>query len=452
MNFFLENQPYVLVSAAAVGGFLLGLLIQYLIGRGTRIRLESEITIRDAEIKNEEARAAEREAALAGAQDSLAAAFSELAHESLTKNSETFLQLANQKLQVHQEKAKAELGERQKAVETLVQPIREALDKTNQQIHEIEKTRKEAYGGITSQLAAMTLGQDSLRAETSKLVGSLRQPNVRGRWGELTLKRLAELAGLVDRCDFAEQVHVKNIDGDTASRPDMIVHLPENGQLVVDVKTPLDAYLDAVAATDEDIRKTCLEAHARSMGEHVKKLASKAYFEQFERSPEFVILFVPGDQFLSAALDVKPSLLDDALRNKVLLVTPTSLVALLKVVAYGWMQFKLAENAEEIRDLAIELQRRLGTFTGHLAAVGAKLDSSVKSYNSAIASLETRVMPNMRKIKELGADPGKDPAAPQAIDITARELKLIADDLAPEEDEKHLKGDNNTTGPENLPA
>ena len=452
MNFLLENQLYALSGAAAVGGFLLGLLIQYLISRGTRIRLESEIAIRAAEIKNEEARAAEREATMAGAQDSLAAAFSELAHESLTKNSETFLQLAGQKLQVHQEKAKAELGERQKAVETLVQPIREALDKTNQQIHEIEKTRKEAYGGITSQLTAMTLGQDSLRAETSKLVGSLRQPNVRGRWGELTLKRLAELAGMVDRCDFAEQVHVKNNDGDTASRPDMIVHLPENVQLVVDVKTPLDAYLDAVAATDEDVRKTHLEAHARSMGEHVKKLASKAYFDQFERSPEFVILFVPGDQFLSAALDVKPSLLDDALRNKVLLVTPTSLVALLKVVAYGWMQFKLAENAEEIRDLAIELQRRLGTFTGHLAAVGNKLDSSVKSYNSAIASLETRVMPNMRKIKELGADPGKDTTAPQSIDITARELKLIADDLAPEDDDKPLTEDQKIPGPANSPT
>ena len=298
----------------------------------------------------------------------------------------------------------------------------------------------------------MTLGQDSLRAETSKLVGSLRQPNVRGRWGELTLKRLAELAGMVDRCDFAEQVHVKNIDGDTASRPDMIVHLPENGQLVVDVKTPLDSYLDAVAATDEDTRKIHLEAHARAMGEHVKKLASKAYFNQFERSPEFVILFVPGDQFLSAALDVKPSLLDDALRNKVLLVTPTSLVALLKVVAYGWMQFKLAENAEEIRDLAIELQRRLGTFTGHLAAVGAKLDSSVKSYNNAIASLETRVMPNMRRIKELGADPGKDTPAPQTIDITARELKLIADDLAPERDESLLTSDTNTSNPDKLPT
>lgn len=447
-----NSQLYFIVGAAAFGGFLLGLLIQYLIGRGTRIRLESEITIRDAEIKNEEARAAEREAALTSAQDKLATAFSELAHESLAKNSETFLQLAGQKLAVHQEKAKAELGERQLAVETLVKPIREALDKTHQQIHEIEKTRKEAYGSITSQLTAMTQGQDTLRAETSKLVGSLRQPNVRGRWGELTLKRLAELAGMVDRCDFAEQVHVKNNDGDTASRPDMIVHLPENGQLVVDVKTPLDAYLDAVAATEEDARKTCLEAHARSMSEHVRKLASKAYFDQFERSPEFVILFVPGDQFLSAALDVKPDLLDEALRNKVLLVTPTSLVALLKVVAYGWMQFKLAENAEEIRDLAIELQRRLGTFTGHLAAVGTKLDSSVQSYNKAIASLETRVMPNMRKIKELGADHGKDTATAQPIDITTRELKLIADDLAPDSVEENLTDAPNTDDPANLPT
>jgi DNA recombination protein RmuC len=448
----LGNALYIVIGGATFGGFLLGLLIQYLVGRGTRIRLESEIAIRDAEIKNEEAHAAEREAALTGAQDSLAAAFGELAHESLAKNSATFLQLAGQKLEVHQEKAKAELGERQQAVETLIKPIRDALEKTTQQISDIEKTRKEAYGSITSQLAAMTQGQDTLRAETSKLVGSLRQPNVRGRWGELTLKRLAELAGMVDRCDFAEQVHVKNNDGNTASRPDMIVHLPENGQLVVDVKTPLDAYLDAVAATDEDVRKSCLEAHARSMSEHVKKLASKAYFEQFERSPEFVILFVPGDQFLSAALDVKPELLDDALRNKVLLVTPTSLVALLKVVAYGWMQFKLAENAEEIRDLAIELQRRLGTFTGHLAAVGTKLDSSVQSYNKAIASLESRVMPNMRKIKELGADPGKDPSLPQPIDITPRELKLIADDLAPEPDEKPIQDDEPNPDPANLPS
>lgn len=426
--------PIALIAIAALAGLFLGLLIQYLMGRSTRIRLESEIKIRDAQLLTDETRAVEREAAMARAQDSLAAAFSELAHESLAKNSATFLQLAGQKLEVHQEKAKAELGERQKAVETLVQPIKEALEKTSQQINEIEKTRKEAYGSITSQLTAMHTGQESLRSETSKLVSSLRQPNVRGRWGELTLKRLAELAGMVERCDFAEQVHTKNSD-DAAARPDMIVHLPEDGQLVVDVKTPLDAYLDAVAATDEETRKAHLEKHARSMSEHVKKLASKAYFDQFERSPEFVILFVPGDQFLSAALDVKPDLLDDALRNKVLLVTPTSLVALLKVVAYGWMQFKLAENAEEIRDLAVQMHKRLNTFTGHLGAVGMKLEASVKSYNQALASLETRVLPNMRKIKELGADSGKESPAPKSIDISARELKLIADDLKADSDE-----------------
>jgi DNA recombination protein RmuC len=439
----INTLPIIWLAIAGLAGLGLGLLIQYLIGRSTRVRLESEIAIRDAQIQNEEQRATEREAAMNSAQHSLAAAFSELAHESLAKNSATFLQLAGQKLEVHQEKAKAELGERQKAVETLIQPIREALDKTNQQINEIEKTRKEAYGSITSQLTAMHTGQESLRSETSKLVSSLRQPNVRGRWGELTLKRLAELAGMVERCDFAEQVHVKNDSDNSASRPDMVVHLPEDGQLVVDVKTPLDAYLDAVAATDEESRKQYLIKHARSMADHVKKLASKAYFDQFEHSPEFVILFVPGDQFLSAALDVRPDLLDEALRNKVLLVTPTSLVALLKVVAYGWMQFKLAENAEEIRDLAVEMHGRLGKFTGHLAAVGKKLDASVKSYNDAIGSLETRVMPNLRKIKELGADSGKDAEPPQSIDITARELKLIATELSPNGDQSGLPDDTN---------
>jgi DNA recombination protein RmuC len=446
----INTLPIIWLASAGLTGLGLGLLIQYLIGRSTRIQLESEIAIRDAQIQNEEQRAAEREAAMNSAQNSLAAAFSELAHESLAKNSATFLQLAGQKLEVHQEKAKAELGERQKAVETLIQPIREALDKTNQQINEIEKTRKEAYGSITSQLTAMHTGQESLRSETSKLVSSLRQPNVRGRWGELTLKRLAELAGMVERCDFAEQVHVKNDGDNSASRPDMVVHLPEDGQLVVDVKTPLDAYLDAVAATDEESRKLFLVKHARSMADHVKKLASKAYFDQFEHSPEFVILFVPGDQFLSAALDVRPDLLDEALRNKVLLVTPTSLVALLKVVAYGWMQFKLAENAEEIRDLAVEMHGRLGKFIGHLAAVGKKLDASVKSYNDAIGSLETRVMPNVRKIKELGADSGKDADSPQSIDITARELKLIASELTPDNDQSGLPDEINET-PENRP-
>lgn len=446
-----NTLPFIWIAIAALIGLGLGFLIQYLIGRNISARLESELAIKDAQIKNEGARTAEREAAMQAAKESLTASFNEMAGQSLEKNNRVFLQLAEVNFDKHQTQAKAELKERQLAVEHLVKPIKEALEKTTLQINEIEKTRKEAYGSIATQLSAMHTGQENLRMETSKLVSSLRQPNVRGRWGELTLRRLAELAGLVDRCDFAEQVHVKNPDGDSASRPDMIVYLPEEGQLVVDVKTPLDAYLDAVAATDEDTRRQHLERHARSMGEHVKKLASKAYFDQFEHSPEFVILFVPGDQFLSAALDVKPSLLDDALRNKVLLTTPTSLVALLKVVAYGWMQFKLAKNAGEIRDLAVELHGRLGTFTGHLAAVGTRLEASIKSYNSAIASLETRVMPNMRKIKELGADSGKDPLVPQSIDITARELKLIANELTPEHEENGAT-DSSDESPENQPV
>lgn len=438
MNYFTQLDPqmqqYVLYAAAGLAGLLLGVLLQFLISRVARTRLEAEIAIRDERIKNDAERATEREEALTAARESLTAVFGDLARDSLEKNSENFLRLAGQRLDVQQEKAKAELGEREKAVESLIKPIKEALDKTHQQIGEIEKSRHEAYGNLTAQLSAVHSGQESLRSETSKLVSSLRQPNVRGQWGELTLRRLAELAGMVDRCDFAEQVHVKTQDGDPNARPDMVIHLPEDGQLVVDVKTPLQAYLNAVAATDEVTRKAELEAHARSMGDHVKKLASKAYFDQFERSPEFVILFVPGDQFLSAALDVKPSLLDDALRNKVLLVTPTSLVALLKVVAYGWMQFKLTENAEVIRDLAIDMHRRLGVFTGHIEAVGKKLNDSVKSYNSAVASLESRVMPNMRKIRELGADSGKDTPSPQSIDITARELTLVADDLKSADD------------------
>jgi len=444
-------EPYLLFGLTALLGFGAGMLIQYLIDRAMRIRLESERAIRDERIRSEDARAGEREVALASAQQSLANAFRDLAHESLTKNSEQFLRLAGQKFEVHQEKAKAELNERTQAVETLVKPIREALEKTQQQISDIEKTRQEAYGSITQHLQAMTHGQESLRTETSKLVSALRRPQVRGQWGEMTLRRLAELAGMVQHCDFSEQVHTTD-ESNKGYRPDMIIRLPEQGQLVVDVKTPLDAYIDAIEATDEVARKTALQRHTRNLQDRIKELASKAYFEQFERSPEFVILFIPGDQFLTAALDEKPGLLEEALRQKVLLITPTSFVALLKVVAYGWMQLRLAENAEGIRKLAVEMQDRLGTFTGHLAAVGKRLDDSVQSYNKAIASLETRVLPSARKIRELGADGSKELPATQRVDITARELKLNVDDLRPDIDEPADLTNNNSGATPDLPV
>lgn len=436
MEFFTQLEPqvqqYVLYGLFALSGLLIGCGITGLLARTTRTRLEGEIALREAQIHSEAERAEERDKALDATQQALKAVFGDLARESLEKNSENFLRLAGEKFANQQNQAKAELGAREKAVEALVKPLQEALDKTNKQITDLEKTRQEAYGNLTQQLSAVHSGQESLRAETSKLVSSLRQPNVRGQWGELTLRRLAELAGMVDRCDFAEQVHVRTEGSDPNIRPDMVIHLPEEGQLVVDVKTPLEAYLKAVGEEDEDKRKGFLEAHARSMSDHVKTLASKAYFDQFEHSPEFVILFVPGDQFLSAALDVRPALLDEALRSKVLLVTPTSLVALLKVVAYGWMQFKLEKNAEEIRDLAIEMHKRLATFTGHLDNAGKKLSQSVKAYNDAIGSLESRVLPNVRTIESLGANSGKDIPSPSAIDITARELKLVVDELKTE--------------------
>jgi DNA recombination protein RmuC len=440
MNLSPDNSLYLIIGIAVLLGFGAGMLIQFLISRATRIRLESEIALRDERILSEEVRANEREAALTSAQESLAAAFRDLAHESLEKNSENFLRLAGQKLEVHQEKAKAELSERQKAVETLVKPIHDALEKAQLQMGELEKARQNAYGSITQQLQSMTQSQETLRSETSKLVSALRRPQVRGQWGEMTLRRLAELAGMVHHCDFAEQVHTTD-DDNRGYRPDMIIRLPEKGQLVVDVKTPLDAYLDATEATEDAVRKEALKRHAANVSARVKELSSKAYIDQFDKTPEFVILFVPGDQFLTAALDEKPTLLEDALAQKVMLSTPTSLIALLKVIAYGWMQLSLAENAEDIRKLAVEMQDRLGTFTGHLANVGKRLEASVDSYNKAVASLESRVLPTTRKIRELGAETKKEQAAPKAIDITARELRLIADDLKDDADEADKTSD-----------
>jgi DNA recombination protein RmuC len=252
----------------------------------------------------------------------------------------------------------------------------------------------------------MQISQRSLTAETQNLVNALRRPQVRGRWGEMTLRRLVELAGMVEHCDFREQVH-SSVD-DRAIRPDMIVSMPDNRTLVVDVKTPLDAYLEAVEARDDEQRKQSLVRHARNLREHIRALASKSYWEQFTDSPEFVILFIPGDQFLSAALNEDPELIDSALSQQIILATPTSFVALLKAVAYGWRQLALADNAEEIRRLAEDLYGRLNAFVGHLNKLGRQLSSSVESYNRAVGSLERKVLPGARKFTELGIRPKRE--------------------------------------------
>ena len=371
-----------------------------------------------AQIKNQETIQKEREIAFEAANAQLTRAFSDLANQSLRTNSETFLQLAEQNLSKQQQKASSELSEREKAVENLVKPIREALEASQKQIAELEKSRSEAYGGIKNQLEEMQISQKSLRQETKNLVNALRRPEVRGRWGEITLRRLVELAGMVEHCDFQEQVH--SVSDGQIIRPDMIVRLPDRRELVVDVKTPLDAYLEAAEAENDEQRKIGLERHAKNVHAHIRMLASKAYWNQFEESPEFVILFIPGDQFLSAALNEKPDLIEYALSKQIILATPTSLVALLKAVAYGWRQLSLADNAREIRELAEDLYGRLASFVGHMNTMGRQLSRSVENYNKAVGSLERSVLPGARKFVELGVHKKKDIEKLETLDPVPR--------------------------------
>jgi DNA recombination protein RmuC len=391
---------------ALLAGLLVGALISWLVFRSKKRRLLEYIKLLEVSVKDQDTLQQERDSAFEAAQNKLAVEFSEMANQSLKANSETFLRLAEQNLGVQQERAKRELGDREQAVENLVKPIRDALQQSQKQISDLEKARSEAYGGIRSQLEAMQISQQSLTQETQNLVKALRRPEVRGRWGEITLRRLVELAGMVEHCDFQEQVHTTS--DDKIIRPDMIVRMPDQRELVVDVKTPLDAYLQAVEANDDAQRKLGLERHARNVREHIRKLASKTYWEQFSDSPEFVILFIPGDQFLSAALGEDPDLIEYALANQIILATPTSFVALLKAVAYGWRQLALAGNAEEIRKLAEDLYGRLTAFVGHMNRVGKQLASSVENYNKAVGSLERKVLPGARKFVELGIRPKKE--------------------------------------------
>ena len=401
-----------------VGGVLAGTLVTLLALQPRTARLREQLAVAESRLAARALADEERDSTLALAEQRLARVFDNLARRSLQDNSRNFLELARQNLDVHRSKAQGDLQAREQAVEALVAPIREALQRTERQIAEIEKERHQAFGSIRGLLESISLSQQALSSETRNLVTALRRPEVRGQWGEMTLRRLVELAGMVEHCDFTEQAHTASADG--ALRPDMIVHLAEGRQLVVDVKTPLDAYLAAVEAPDDAAREAALQRHARKVRERVRELAAKAYWSQFERSPEFVILFIPGDQFLSAALARDPGLLDEALNQHVILATPTSLVALLKAVAYGWRQVALAENAKQIRDLASELYRRLATFTGHLSRVGRALTGSVEAYNSAVGSLERQVLPGARRFTELGVQARKEMEPLPAIDTSAR--------------------------------
>jgi DNA recombination protein RmuC len=416
-------QSIALLVTVAIIGIGVGILLGQWLARRREQQLAVDLAVAQSQIKAQELLDRERATSLDHAMVKLAANFDSVAGQSLRANSEVFLKLAREHLGQHQQAAAATLTEREKAIEAMVNPIREALVKTEQQISRIEKDRAESFGNLRASIESVTLGQQALQRETRGLVTALRRPEVRGQWGEMTLKRLAELAGMVDHCDFTEQVHARSTD-DAAIRPDMIVHMPDGRDLVVDVKTPLDAYLDAMDATTDELRAVALKRHSKAVEDRVRQLSAKSYWAQFEKSPDFVILFIPGDQFLSAALAENPSLLEDAIRQDVIITTPSSLVALLKAVAYGWRQTALAQNAETIRNLAEDLYKRLGTFAGHLTKLGRNLGQSVDAFNSAVGSLERQVLPGARKFTELGVRPDREIDALEPIDKLTRDPQI----------------------------
>lgn len=418
----------VVACLGVIAGALLGALIATVRARRRSEAVHIELAVLKSQVKAEQQLEEERQQALKLAIERVTATFDSVAGQSLRSNSEMFLKLAREHLGQHQQTAIASLSEREKAIETMLTPIREALAKTEQQMARIEKERAETFGSLKTSLESVALGQQALQRETRSLVNALRRPEVRGQWGEMTLRRLAELAGMVEHCDFKEQVHVRTED--TSLRPDMIVHMPDGRDLVVDVKTPLDAYLEAVDATTDELRAAALRKHAQQIAERIRQLGAKSYWSQFENSPDFVILFIPGDQFLSAALAEHPTLLEDAIRQDVIIATPSSFVALLKAVAYGWRQMALAQNAETIRTLAEDLYKRLAVFATHLTKMGRNLGTTVDAFNSAVGSLERQVLPGARKFTELGVRPEREIEPIEPIDRLTREPQIKeADDL-----------------------
>ncbi|HET7755968.1 MAG TPA: DNA recombination protein RmuC [Steroidobacteraceae bacterium] len=408
----------LVAAAALVTGAVLGGLVTHVRAARRLEALHVELTAARVRLEASTLQEADRVNLLEQSETRLRAAFESLATDTLRTNSELFLRLAREAMGRDQALAQGALKERETAIAQLVEPLRAALERTEAQVRSLESERREAFATLRTQIETLSGAQTQLQRETRNLVTALRRPEVRGRWGELTLRRLVELAGLTEHCDFTEQPQVLGEEG--ALRPDLVVHMPDARDLVIDAKTPLDAYLAALdAATDEE-RQQSLRRHAQQVETRVRELAAKGYWAQFERSPEFAVLFLPGDQFLSAALAERPDLLETALGQSVIIATPSTLIALLKAVAYGWRQSAVAHNAALIRDLGQELYRRLASFHGHLGRTGQRLAAAVEAYNAAVGSLERQVLPQARRFTELGVTADAPLASLEAVSQLAR--------------------------------
>ncbi len=436
----------IFFAIAAAGGLVFGILLFFLIQRPHKIYLEKRIQELQEEMRGQKARVKfleeenkdlyqnlgkletlleqekksyqEKIALLHEARESLGNCFQSLSTEALHKNNESFLTLAQSIFSRYQSQAQSILEQKEESVGNMVLPIQDSLHRLSYQVDELEKARLRAYSSLIEQIKSLNSNNEKLQSETGNLVKALRMPVVRGRWGEIQLRRVVEIAGMLEHCDFSEQQSISTETG--RLRPDLIIHLPGAKYIVVDAKAPLQAYLDAIESADDQIRIAKLKEHARQIRTHISNLSSKSYWEQFQPSPEFVVLFLPGESFFSAALEQDSSLIEEGVQQQVILSTPTTLISLLRAVHYGWRQERIAANAKQISELGQELYERIGVMVEYLNKIGLFLGKSVEAFNSSVASFESRILPCARKFKELGIGSKKDIESIPTVDKNLR--------------------------------
>jgi DNA recombination protein RmuC len=403
-----------------------------------RVELASE---RDAKARAEttakeiQERLEEERKLLEEAKEKLSDAFKALAGETLNNSSQTFLRLASETFNKILAEAKGDFGKRQEAIDGLIKPMSVSLKEFEEHVRQLEKSRESAYTGIDEHLKNLTTAQQQLQKETSNLVTALQTPQVRGQWGQMSLKRAVELAGMSEHCDFTEQVTKKSEEG--TIRPDLVVHLPADREIVVDAKVSLAAYLNAISADTEEERKNHFIEHSRQIRAHMNNLGGKAYWQQFEKTPEFVVMFIPGESSFAAAAHNDLNLIEDGMQMRVVLATPTTIIALLRAVAFGWRQEQIAKSAQLISDMGKQLHERMRILIDHISGIGKGLERANSAYNSAVGSLEARVLPSARRFKDLGVAPGEEIVILEQVETTPRQLK------EPDQDEGNIEVNDN---------